>query len=270
MLHAAKQIAVFVAVAYLAVVAAMFLLQRKLQYFPDTYRYAPEDVELSGVEAIEIGTQDGETLVGWYSPPRDGAPVVLYFHGNAGSIANRWPRMAVAQMSGYGMLLVSYRGYGGSTGKPTQDGLIRDARAALDALHERGAKQEDIVYYGESLGTGVAVALAAERPPMALVLEAPFTSAADIAAEVYWWIPVKALMRDQFDSMSKIGALDVPLLVLHGDRDTVIPVRFGRRLYAAAPGPKEMIELPGSGHSLSVDEALWARITGFVEQHRGR
>jgi fermentation-respiration switch protein FrsA (DUF1100 family) len=172
---------------------------------------------------------------------------VLYFQGNTGGLNLRAERFRILIADGTGLLALCYRGYGGSTGKPNEDGLIRDARAAYDFARARYPAQH-IVLFGESLGTAVAVALAAEREIGALILDAPFTSAADFGAAAYPFAPVRWVMKNSFHSDERIARVSAPLLVLHGERDTIIPIVFGERLFALAREPKRMVRFPDGGH----------------------
>ncbi len=201
---------------------------------------------------MTLTTEDGETIVGWYKPAAPGRATLLYFHGNGGSLLNRRDRAKLLTEGGRGLLIVSYRGYSGSTGTPSEAGLRIDARTAYAWLAAR-APAERLVLYGESLGSGVAVRLATEKAVAGLILDAPFTSAADVAGHHYWYLPVW-LLRDQYRSIDRIHELKVPLLVIHGDRDGVIPIALGERLFAAAPEPKRFVTLPGVDH-VSVLEA---------------
>ena len=260
----AKQIALWTLVIYAVIVACMFLFQRKLQYFPDTRRVSPEQAGIQGIDEITISTPDGENLVAWYSAARDGKPTIVYFHGNGGALWYRAKRMATFRSDGYGVLLAGYRGYGGSTGTPTEAGLIADGRAAVDFLRGRDVPLERLVFYGESLGTGVVVQLAAEMHPGAVVLESPFTTAFDVAARTYWWLPVSLLMKDKFQSKPLIDAIQAPLLVVHGEDDRVIPVDLGKRLFAAAKEPKQLIVVPGVGHNMPLSSGFWREIQAFI------
>ncbi len=264
MLGFVKQVAVFGAVVYVAMVAALFLFQRKLQYFPDARTIEPAAVGLADAQVIALETADGERLIAWYVPARDQRRTFVYFHGNAGSIAYRAERAKAAMARGFGVLLLSYRGYGGSTGKPSELGLLEDARTVTAYLKAQGLRANQLVYFGESLGSGVAVQLAIEEPPAAIILEAPFTSAAEVGARAYWWVPVRTLLKDKYDSLSRIGALKAPLLVIHGTADNVVPFELGRALFNAAPQPKQMIEIEGGAHSVEFDDTLWSKITSFL------
>lgn len=220
-----------------------------------------------GSEQVAIATPDGERLAGWYVPPAAGQKVTLFLHGQGGRLAvqtNRWRRIREA---GLGVLALSYRGYPGSTGTPTEEGLAIDARAAYDWLKERHAAR-DIVLHGHSLGSGVAVRLAAEVDVGAVVLEAPFTAAVDVAAERMPWLPVNLLMLDQFRSRDRIGQVTAPVLIAHGDKDSVIPFAHAERLFALAREPKAFVLMPGSDHNTLVRDGLYERITAFLARLR--
>jgi uncharacterized protein len=249
---------------YLVAAAGMFVLQRQFQYFPSRQNPAPAAVGLAGVTAEALATPDGETLVLWYAPAAAGQPTILYFHGNGGEIADRADRLAAYRTAGFGVAFLSWRGYGGSTGQPTEGGLLTDARTAYDWLIARGIPPEKIALVGESLGTGFAVQLAAERPVGAVVLGAPYAAAVDIAADLYPWLPVRLLMKDQLRSIDHIGAVTAPLLILHGTTDRVIPFPQGQALFAAANDPKTFTALSGAGHEALYDPAIWALEIAFL------
>lgn len=232
---------------YAVAVLALYLGQRLLMYRPETIRTPPAEAGLPQAEELWLSTEDGERLVAWHIPPRDGRPVVLYLHGNGGALRHRADRFAAMTADGTGLLAVSYRGFGGSTGAPDEAGLLRDAAAAHAFLADRyGAGR--IAVFGESLGTGVAVLLAAGRPVGRLILQAPYTSTADVARLAYPFVPIGLLMKDQFRADLRAADVTVPTMVLHGTADTVIPIAFGERLYAAFRTPKRFVRVAGAGH----------------------
>jgi uncharacterized protein len=254
---------------YGTALSGLYLFQRDLQYFPSRQDPAPEALGLTGVERLALSTPDGETLVLWFSPAAPGRPTVLFFHGNAGSMPDRADRLAFYQRRGLGAAFLSYRGYGGSTGQPTERGLLIDARTAYDHLLGLGIPAGSIVLVGESLGTGVAVQTAAAVPVAAVILEAPFTAAVDIAARTYPWVPVRWLMKDQFRSRTHIADIRAPLLILHGEADRVIPFSFGQALHALAQDPKTFLSLGPVGHDALFDPATWAKGVDFIDRTLG-
>jgi fermentation-respiration switch protein FrsA (DUF1100 family) len=257
------------AVLYLALVALLYVMERTFLYPASSYRVTAAEAGLPGFQDLTLATADGERLVAWWKPPQPDRAVLVYFHGNGGSLWNRRYRARLLAEDGRGLLMVSYRGYSGSTGAPTETGLREDARAAYAWVTER-VEPARVVLYGESLGSGVAVRLASERPVGGVVLEAPYTSTADIAKLTYWFAPVDLLMRDQFRSIDLIDDIKAPLLVLHGERDGLIPIRFGRRLFEAAREPKRFASLPGVGHLDVLEKGGLAPLRAFLGEVEGR
>jgi fermentation-respiration switch protein FrsA (DUF1100 family) len=242
-----KSVLLVALVCYLGLVAVMYLAQRALMYFPYSARMTPDDAGFPQASEVELKAADGVRVLAWTVPPKPGRPVVLYFHGNGGSLAHRVARFRKLIDDGTGLVALSYRGYGGSEGSPTEDGLIADGRAAYDFARSKYPDAK-IVLWGESLGTGVAVAIAGEHDVAAVVLEAPFTSAADVAFSAYPFLPVSLLMKDQFRSDGRIGKVTAPVLIMHGVRDRVVPFRLGERLFAMANEPKEFVRFADGGH----------------------
>jgi uncharacterized protein len=233
-------------------------------YFPDTTRVIPEAVGLVGASEVALAASDGTTLVAWYKPPREECRSLLYFQGNGGNLAGRVDRFKALTADGDGLLALSYRGYGGSAGTPTEDGLLRDGEAAYEALVSRAGTPERIVVIGESLGTGIAVAVAAKHKVAALVLEAPYSATVDVAAARYWMFPVRLLMRDQMRSDKRIADVHCPILMLHGEADGVIPIRFGEGLFSLANEPKQFIRVPGAGHQVMHVPGVMEKIEAWL------
>jgi fermentation-respiration switch protein FrsA (DUF1100 family) len=269
MLAVVKLTLVVFGVLYATALSGMYVFQRDLQYFPTRRDPAPEAVGLSGVDRVTLPTPDGETLVLWYAAPIQDHPVILFLHGNAGEIADRADRFAFYQSRGYGVAFLSWRGYGGSTGTASESGLLIDAKTAYDYLRALGHPASRIVLLGESLGTGPAVSTAAQNPVAAVVLEAPYSAAVDIARQAYPWIPVGLLMKDQYRSRDYIADIHAPLLILHGEADRVIPVGFGKRLFEAAKDPKTFLSLGPVGHEALFDPATWAKGADFIDRTMG-
>lgn len=243
-----KTALVAVALYGLAVLATYFL-QRRLIYFPETQRISPASVNLPDVEERTLNTPDGETVLVWYGRAKPGNPTLLYFHGNAGSFEFRQERVRRYMARGIGMYMMTYRGFGGSTGTPSETSNVADARLAYDALVEEGVAPADIIVYGESLGSGIAVQLAAEKPVGGIILDAPYTSLVDVAETVYPYLPARLLMTDRYETMRYIASVKAPLLILQGENDEVVPVSMGRAVFAAANEPKTLKLFPGAGHS---------------------
>jgi uncharacterized protein len=232
---------------YAGLVLLLYLMQRRLLFVPTALRVLPQTAGLAAAQEIGLVTSDGETVIAWYVAPRKDRPLVIYFHGNAEVLGQNVERHRKLVADGTGLIALSYRGYGGSTGRPSEAGLHRDADAAYAFATARfGADR--IVVWGHSLGTGVAVRLAAERAVGGVILEAPYTSAADIAARRFWFVPVRLLMKDPFRSDQRIGGVTAPVLVLHGGRDDVIPLEIGERLYDLIRAPKRFVRFPEGGH----------------------
>ncbi len=258
-----RNIAIPVVLLVALAVIAIGSNANSLIYHPHTERVAPN---FEGVQAVNISTEDHETLVGWYLQPQPGHPIYLFFDGNGGRPqiwTGRWRRIAE---SGAGFLAVYYRGYSGSTGRPSERGLHLDAHAGYDWLRRHGYQPRQIVIHGYSLGSGVAVHLATEVDARALVLEAPFTGVDDVAAAHFTPLS-RLLIRDTFRSRDWIGDVRMPLLIVHGDADSVIPFEQGERLYALANDPKQFVRMRGSDHATLVRDGIYPRIATFLEQH---
>ncbi|MET0868282.1 MAG: alpha/beta hydrolase [Pseudorhodoplanes sp.] len=242
-----KTILVVGLTVYLGLVAIMYFAQRALMYFPDTVRTAPAEAGLAQAQEVKLRSADGTEVIAWHVPPKQGKPVVIYFHGNGGSLKYRVPRFLSLIADGTGLVALSYRGFGGSKGSPTEAGLIGDGQAAFDFARKQYPDAK-LVLWGESLGTGVAVAIAAKNDVAAVVLEAPYTSTVDIAFASYPFIPVRLLMKDQFRSDERIGRVKAPLLILHGAQDRIIPISYGERLFALANEPKQFVRFARGEH----------------------
>ena len=254
---------------YVAVIAAVLALiwttQRRLMYFPADAVLTPAEVGLDGVEPVTFETSDGIELSGWFLAASGSSPrvTVLVFNGNAGNRVYRAPLATALHEQGLQVLLVDYRGYGGNPGAPTEKGLALDSRAARAYLAGRpDVDASRLVYFGESLGTAVAVDLAVERPPAALILRSPFTSMTDLGRHHYPFLPVRLLLRDRFEAIDHIQRIHAPLLVIAGGRDRIVPIENSRRLYDAAVAPKTLLALPNADHNddelLAGDEMIQA------------
>ncbi|MCK1734465.1 alpha/beta hydrolase [Bradyrhizobium sp. 138] len=244
----AKWTVILLVTVYLAGLVVLYVRQREMLFpIPPVGRTAPDAAGLPEAEEHVLTTSDGEKVIAWHVPARPGRPVILYFPGNGDFLAGCVSRFKAMTADGTGLVALSYRGYAGSSGAPSEQGLLRDAAAAYAFTSARYGT-ERIVAWGFSLGTGVAVGLASEHPIGKLILEAPYTSAVDIAAFSFRYAPVRLLMRDPFRSDERIARVTVPLLFMHGTNDLVISIVFGERLFALAHGPKQFVRFAGGGH----------------------
>ncbi|MBT4463757.1 MAG: alpha/beta hydrolase [Rhodospirillaceae bacterium] len=255
--------------AYAVLVGVLYFLQRSLLYHPDTSQPDMKAAGVADMQAVQATTSDGLELLSWYRAADADMPTVVLFQGNAGNIELRGSKARPFMDAGYGMMLVGYRGFGGNPGSPSEQGLYEDARAALRYLGENGVSAERVVLYGESLGTGVAVRIAAEQagenaPVAAVVLEAPFSSIVDAAAFYYPYVPVSMMLKDRFNSIDAIADIGAPVLFVHGEEDEVTPIRFGKRLFDAAEEPKQAFWVRDAGHNDLAEFGLHDRVTDFL------
>ena len=236
---------------YAAMIAGIFTLQRQLMYHPLKAISTPETYGLTGAQDLTIRSADGTALQLWVHPARKDFPTLVYFHGNAIHLGDRGPKFSGFTQAGLGLVAVSYRGFGKSQGSPSEVGIYADARASIAYAREvLGVAQDKLIYFGESLGSGVAVQMASEKAPGLLALEAAYTSVETRSAELYPYVlGVRSLVLDKYDSLSKIANVHAPLLMLHGQLDPVIPLRHGQTLFAAANEPKQMVIYPEVHHA---------------------
>ena len=260
------------ALALAIVLLFLWAGQRRLLYLPSGSVSSPAQAGVPSADVLAVRTADGLSLAAWFVPAAAtrARATVIVFNGNAG---NRSFRATVARRlvdAGCQVCLFDYRGYGGNAGSPSEDGLLTDGRSVRAAVATRpDVDPRRIVYLGESLGTGVAVALAIETEPLALILRSPFTSIADVAAHHYWFLPVRRLLWDRFDSRARIGRVRCPIAIVAGDRDRVVPIAFSRRLFDVAPQPKTFVIVAGADHNdadLAAGSAIVDALTWALEQ----
>lgn len=259
--------------AVLGVLLLIWLGQRTLMYFPDRRVPSPAVTGLPDVEAVQIPSADGVTLQAWFLPSeaQSSMPTVIVFNGNAGNRAYRSPLAAALRRQGLSVLLFDYRGFGDSGGSPSERGLYDDARAVRSYLARRSDVRPDrLVYFGESLGTAVAVRLAVEHPPAALILRSPFTSMVDVGRLHYPILPVRWLLRDRFSSIDAIESVRSPVLIVAGDRDRIVPLEQSRGLFERTPEPRELVVVRGADHNdaaLLDGRELIDAVRRFIESH---
>jgi len=254
------------AMLYAVLFVGLFVGQRRIVFRCDAAEVDPATLGLKA-QTLRLKTEDGESLVAWSFPPAPERPLILYFHGNAGGLDLRAERFHAIAKAGMGLLAIEYRGYASSTGSPSERGLKLDGEAAYAAAIASGVAPERIVPLGESLGSGVAVALAARHKVGALVLDSPYSSIVDVAAATYWFVPVRSLLRDPFRNDLLIGSVKAPTLIVHGTKDGVVPIRFGEKLFALANQPKEFWRVEGAAH-LGLGERL-AETLNWIAQTVG-
>lgn len=239
----------FAAACYVFLLAATFLLQPRLVYFPITQlEMTPSQVGLP-YEDVNFETRDGLRLHGWYIPAQSTSDTVLFFHGNAGNISHRLESLSIFYRLGLNTFIIDYRGYGDSQGSPDENGTYEDALAAWKHLRQQKQKQpEDIILFGRSLGGAVATWLATQVNPKGLILESTFTSMPDLGADHYWFLPVRWLSRYRYNTQARLSAVSTPVLIAHSREDRIVSFRHAQQLYAAANAPKYLLELRG-GHN---------------------
>ena len=257
---------------YVLLILVLFFIQRSLLYFPSNEKLDLSQYAAIGLEEVKLNTEDGLELTAWFrrpDPARD-SDTFLLFHGNAGHIGHRVEKFRRILEAGYGFLFLEYRGYGGNPGKPTEMGLHTDARAALDFLASREIPYEKVILYGESLGCGVAVRAATEHHFSAVILEAPYTSIADVAQRQFWFLPVRWLVQDRYDTLAIINRITSPVVVMHGEQDDVIHVSFGKRVFEAAPEPKAAWFFEDAGHNNLKEFGFDTRLLDYLQRNHSR
>jgi uncharacterized protein len=255
------------ALVYGSFAVAMYCYQRQLIYRIDRRRVAPASLGLAQIEEVKIVADDGTRLIAWYGAPEAGRPTLLYCHGQSGNLAVRTERIRLYRAAGLGLLMLAYRGYSGSEGEPSETANVADAMAAHAWLKEHGTPPSSIVGYGESLGTGVATQLAARTELGALVLDAPFTSLVELAAQRHPWLPVRSFVLDRYDSLAAIGVVRAPLLVLQCERDPIVPASMGKALYAAANEPKRLATFTEGRHLNHTKYGSMDVLREFLAEH---
>jgi len=244
-----KWLAIVVCLGYLGALVVLFFAQRSFIFpIPQTTRTSPEAAGFGEAEEHVLTADDGAKIILWHVPPKPGHRVVLYFHGNGEVLAWLVPRFRAITADGTGLVAMSDRGYGGSTGSPSEAALLNDAAAAYDFARAR-YDADRIVTWGFSLGSGVAVATAAGHPVGGVILEAPYTSIADLASRAFPFLSVRPLVRDSFHSDQRIAQVHAPLLIMHGAKDPAIPLGLGEKLFALANEPKQFVRFPEGGHN---------------------
>jgi fermentation-respiration switch protein FrsA (DUF1100 family) len=272
-LKSLARIATMLALAWLAATGWMWWTQDSLVYHPRTYTTPPSTPARLGLafEDVRLKTADGETLAAWWLPARGATRAVVVLHGNAGNITHRLDYVQPFQRMGYSVLLPDYRGFGASSGKPSERGTYADADAAWAWLMARGFKPQQVVVLGESLGGAVAAELASRVQPGALILASTFTAMIDLGAELYPWLPVRWVSRYRYDTLAGVRAYRGPVLVAHSREDELVPYAHGERLHAAVQGPRQLLLLAGDHNAAFIfARPQWQEeVATFLRQHAG-
>ena len=259
-------ISILAVAVYCGLVLLLYIFQRNLLYHPSTKNPKPADYGISEMSLVEIITSDGLKLDAWFRAAEGGKQTILYLHGNAGHLGHRSIKVKKYLDAGFGLLLLGYRGYGGNSGKPSEKKLYIDGRAALSFLIKYQVPLSNTIIYGESLGTGVAVEISRNLRINCLVLEAPFSSMTDVATHHFFYLPTRILLKDHYNSIGKINEITAPIFFVHGEMDSVVPWKFGKRLYDAAPQPKELLLIENANHNNLYEFGASNAIIKFIER----
>ena len=250
---------------YLIILVFLFFFQRSLLYHPNVNNYFNDRLKVN-IEEVQIKTSDNINLLGWFhKKDLNRFKTIVYFHGNAGKLENRIHKLNHFKDMNVNFLIISWRGFSGNSGKPTEKGLYEDGKSTIDWLKNIGLSDKDIVLYGESLGTGIATHIAQNRKFAGLVLETPFTSMVDAAKNVYPYIPVGILLKDRYENEKKIKHINIPVLVMHGEADQIVPFKMGKKIYEIANKPKYSYFTKYDNHMMEYDDKLVFALSSFIK-----
>ena len=250
---------------YLIILVFLFFFQRSLLYHPNVNNYFNDRLKVD-IEEVQIKTSDNINLLGWFhKKDLNRFKTIVYFHGNAGKLENRIHKLNHFKDINVNFLIISWRGFSGNSGKPTEKGLYEDGKSTIDWLKNIGLSDKDIVLYGESLGTGIATHIAQNRKFAGLVLETPFTSMVDAAKNVYPYIPVGILLKDRYENEKKIKHINIPILVMHGQADQIVPFKMGKKIYEIANKPKYSYFTKYDNHMMEYDDKLVFALSSFIK-----
>jgi uncharacterized protein len=251
-------------VTYLIVLVYIYLFQRNLLYHPSVNGYQGDKINFD-YEEVFIKNNEGIKLKGWFHK-KDliNKKTILFFHGNAGNLSNRNYKLNELSKFDINFLILAYRGFSSNQGKPSEKGLYKDAKSALDWLKVKGVKEKNLILYGESLGTAVAVETAQNKNLAGIILESPFTSMIELAQKYYPFLPVKILLKDKYETIKKLPNISSPILILHGKLDTIVPVAMGEKLFELANNPKFKYFIDNDDHMMRYDQNLLDQIKKFI------
>ena len=259
------KLVILIIVTYCLLLTFVFFYQRKLLYHPNFSNHVTGDGLIHSIEKINIKTEDNIDLKGWFHLKDLKKKTILFFHGNAGTLDNRIYKLNFLGNLDINFLIIAWRGYSGSSGKPTELGLYQDAKSAVNWLNLKGIVEKNIILYGESLGTSVAIEIGQNKNFAGIILEAPFTSMVDTGKKYYPFFPVKLLLKDKYESKNKIKNIKFPILVMHGKKDKIIPFYMGEAIYNLANKPKFKYFSDNDDHMIDFDENLVNEISSFLK-----
>ena len=251
---------------YLIIISYMYLNQRKLMYLPSENNYLDDKISFE-YEEIFIPVDEKINLRSWFIKKNPNNKTLLFFHGNAGNLSNRTYKLNEFAKLDLNILIFAWRGFSGNDGEPSEFNLYNDSKRVIKWLNSKGIKNNSIVLYGESLGTGVAVELATSNIFNSVILESPFTSMTNAAKNFYPWLPIKYLIKDKYESENKIGNVKIPILILHGQKDNIVPFSMGKKLFDLANEPKEFYSTEHDDHMMTFDAKLVEKIKIFISKH---
>ena len=249
---------------YLIIVAYMYLNQRKLLYLPSENNYLDDQIDFNFREVF-IDVEKNLKLKAWLiENDFKNKKTLVFFHGNAGNLSNRTYKLNQLSKLDLNIIILAWRSFSGNEGEPSEQNLYNDAKKTIDWLNSRGIKNKNIILYGESLGTGIAVEIGQTNQFGGIILESPFTSMTNAAKNIYPWLPVKYLLKDKYDSEKKIKNLQIPILIMHGKKDNIVPFKMGKKLYDLANNPKFFYFTENDDHMMTFDEKLVNTIKNFL------
>lgn len=261
-----SRLAIIMVVSYLAVLGHIATAQRSLMYHPRSDEKQLAEYNLHDTTESFITTSDGLKLQVWHHPPEINGKMVIFFHGNAGNIGQRVEKLRILGELGYGYIIAAWRGFGESQGSPSKEGIYTDARTVIEYAKSLGYHTEDIILVGESLGSGIATKMATEQKFKGLFLITPYTTINDRAQEIYFYLPVKYLLKDNFNNVDEIKNVKIPVIIIHGDDDDIIPHHHGEKVFSAASDPKKFILYPGVKHADYDDRIVFEEMDKFFQR----
>ena len=252
-----------VVLIYLTITFVLYYSQRSLLYHPSENNYSGDNLTVP-IDKVKILTDDNIELIAWHHKKKDNYKTILFLHGNAGSLENRIHKINHFNDMDVNFLIVAWRGFSGNKGKPTENGLYIDAKSAVKWLTNKGVKEEDIIIYGESLGTGVGTEIAQNKNFAGIILESPFTSMVDAGADKYPIFPIRLLLKDKYESDKKIKNIKSPILIMHGEVDKIVPFWMGKKMYELANEPKYYYFSKYDDHMMEYNDELLSELKKFI------